>query len=81
VVYSPSSGSSSNVLVGAPRSIRGRSEDPRSRVLGTNSVPTFIWKPNSTPNNAINHQHAMRDHIRTRDDRTKFKFTRFTIVL
>ena len=36
--------------IGARRSIRGS-----SRVLGTNSVPTFIWKPNSTPNNAINH--------------------------
>ena len=38
-----------------------------------------IWKPNSTPNDAIDHAacHAMRDYIRTRDDRTKFNFFPF----
>ena len=56
--------------VDARRSIRGS-----SRVLGTNSVPTFIWKPNCTPIDAINHAacHA-NSGIRTRDDRAKFNF-------
>ena len=55
---------------GARRSIRGP-----SRVLGTKSVPTFIWKPNCTPIDAINHAacHA-NSGIRTRDDRAKFNF-------
>jgi hypothetical protein len=46
-----STGSSSNV--GAREALDQRIAS--SRVLGTNSAPTFIWKPNSTPNYAINH--------------------------
>ena len=57
------------------RGARSEERVEYSAVLGTKSVPTFIWKPNCTPIDAINHAacHA-NSGIRTRDDRAKFNF-------